>query len=416
MTLSSDISILRELASRYSQAAAKPVQDERRALWRAHMSLKPTRPPVLFTYGMWNVWCRETFGEEHLQCEDGFFREQEQALRLLLFHDTIGDDFILEPWFTLRAAVITPPEGLWGVYEARVGEENYQKGGSYKPDPPIKAWQDMTRLLQPAHRIDEAETARRLERLQEAIGDLLTINLDRSPAYLNFQGDISTTVAALRGLGQIMYDMSDSPAELHALLAFLRDGILQTHQQAEKGGDWSLTAQKNQVMCYCDDLEAPKPNAFGRQRSELWCHMAAQEYTLVSPRMHDEFLLQYQLPIMEAFGLVAYGCCENLTSKINMLRQVKNLRSIAVTPTASVSKCAALIEDDFVFSWRPNPARMVCVGFDENEVRRNLHEGLEQARGCRAHILLKDVETVEGDLSRLPRWAQIARQVAERFN
>lgn len=415
MTLTSDVSILRGLASKYAEVAAKPVQEERRALWRAHMSLKPTRPLVLFTYGMWNVWCRETFGDDQLACRDPFFREQEQGLRLLLFHDTIGDDFILEPWFTLRAAVITPAEGLWGVREGRVGEENYQAGGSYKQDPPLKTWQDMRKLIKPTHRIDEAETTRRLDRLQEAIGDLVTINLDRSPAYLNFQGDISTTLAALRGLEQIMYDMSDAPEQLHSLLAFLRDGILETHRQAELAGDWSLTAQKNQVMCYCDELEAPQANMFGRKRSELWCHLAAQEYTLISPRMHDDFLLQYQLPIIEAFGLAAYGCCENLTGKIKMLRQIKNLRSIAVTPTANVAKCAEQIETDYVFSWRPNPAQMVCVGFDEENIRQILRRGLEDARGCRAHILLKDVETVEGDLSRLPAWARIAREVAEQF-
>jgi hypothetical protein len=415
MKPSSDLSILRDLASRYAEAAVQPVQEERRALWRAHMSLKPTRPPVLFTYGMWNVWCREIFGDDQLQCQDAFFREQEQNLRLLLFHDTIGDDFILEPWLTLRAAVITPSNGLWGVKEARIGEENYIKGGSYKPNPPLKSWKDMHRLVKPSHRIDEAETTHRLERMQEAIGDILTINLDRSPAYLNFDGDISTTLAALRGLEQIMYDMSDYPQQLHALLAFLRDGILATHQQAERAGDWNLAVQKNQVMCYCEELEDPRANAFGHRRSEMWCHLAAQEYVLVSPRMHEEFLLRYQMPIMEQFGLVAYGCCENLTSKIKMLRQIKNLRSIAIAPSANVANCAEQMGTDYVFSWRPNPAQMVCVGFDETNIRRILQNGLEESRGCRVHILLKDVETVEGDLSRLSRWVQIAREVAEQF-
>lgn len=415
MQAKNDCAVLRELAARYAEAAAQPVQNERRALWRAHMSLKHTRPPVLITYGMWNVWCRETFGLKQLQCRDPFLREQEQALRLLLFHNTIGDDFILEPWITLRAAVITPARGLWGVTEARTGEENYQKGGSYKINPPLKSWQDCRRLVKPEHRIDETETSLRLERLQDAIGDLLTINLDRSPAYLNFQGDISTTVAALRGLEQIMYDMSDTPEQLHALLAFLRDGILATHQQAELAGDWNLGVQKNQVMTYCEELLPPQANTFGRRRKELWCHLAAQEYTLVSPRMHEEFLLRYQLPIMEQFGLVAYGCCENLTNKIKLLRQIKNLRSIAITPIADVAKCAEQIGSDYVFSWRPNPAQMVCVGFDEGNIRQHLKRGLEDAQGCRVHILLKDVETVEGDLTRLPRWARIAREAAESF-
>ena len=60
----------------------------------------------------------------------------------------------------------------------------------------------------------------------------------------------------------------------------------------------------------------------------------------MSPKFHDEFLFQYQIPIMEHFGLVHYGCCEDLTRKIDMLRQLKNLRSIAVTPAANLRKCA----------------------------------------------------------------------------
>ena len=86
-----------------------------------------------------------------------------------------------------------------------------------------------------------------------------------------------------------------------------------------------------------------------------------------------------------------------------------------MTPTANVAKCAEQIETDYVFSWRPNPAQMVCVGFDEKNICQILRRGLEDARGCRAHILLKDVETVEGDLGRLPAWARIAREVAEQF-
>ncbi|NLL83506.1 MAG: hypothetical protein GX230_04610, partial [Lentisphaerae bacterium] len=46
------------------------------------------------------------------------------------------------------------------------------------------------------------------------------------------------------------------------------------------------------------------------------------------------------LAFFEKFGLVHYGCCEDLGEKIGMLRQLKNLRSIAVTPVANVRHCA----------------------------------------------------------------------------
>jgi len=131
--------------------------------------------------------------------------------------------------------------------------------------------------------------------------------------------------------------------------------------------------------------------------------------------MHDEFLLQYQLPIMREFGLVAYGCCEDLTRKIGILRQIPNLRRIAVTPWADVRRCAEQSQQNYVFSWRPNPAEMACCGFDADHVRRVIGAGLEAARGCHVDIILKDVQTLQGEPERLRRWVQVVREVSAKY-
>ena len=132
-----------------------------------------------------------------------------------------------------------------------------------------------------------------------------------------------------------------------------------------------------------------------------------------TPKMHDEFLLQYQLPIMKEFGLVAYGCCEDLTQKIDMLRQIPNLRRIAVAPRADIRKCSEQIGNDYVMSWRPNPTDMVAYQFDEDLIRRIIGNGLEACRESTVHVHLKDVETVGGDPGRLKRWVQLVRETAE---
>jgi hypothetical protein len=207
-----------------------------------------------------------------------------------------------------------------------------------------------------------------------------------------------------------MMDMYDAPGELHRLLAFMRDGILANQQAAEDAGDWDLTDQANQSMTYARQTRAPAPNTPGQNRRDLWCHCAAQEFTLISPMQHEEFLLQYQLPILSHFGLVSYGCCEDLTTKIDMLRQIPNLRIIAVTPRADLRRCAQLIGTDYVISWRPNPTDVICYGFDEARIRRIIHEALEATRGCHMQIDLKDVETVQGEPQRLARFVQIVRE------
>jgi len=143
--------------------------------------------------------------------------------------------------------------------------------------------------------------------------------------------------------------------------------------------------------------------------------MASQEFTGVSPAMQNDFLLRYQLPILQKFGLVAYGCCEDLTAKIKILRQIPNLRRIAVSPFANVARCAEQIGKDYVLSYRPSPVDMVAYGFSSEQVRGVLRRDLAACRGCHVDITLKDVETVQHDPTRIPQWVRIAREEIERL-
>jgi hypothetical protein len=210
-----------------------------------------------------------------------------------------------------------------------------------------------------------------------------------------------------------MLDMYDRPAWLHQLVGFMRDGILRTHEQAEAAGDWGLCAHQNQAMPYAEELADPAANVNGVKRSQLWGYMAAQEFTVVSAAMHNEFLLQYQLPILKEFGLVAYGCCEDLTRKIDMLRQIPNLRRIGVSPMANVARCAEQIGTDYVFSYRPSPADMVSYGFDTERIGSILRRDLQACKKCHTDITLKDVETVQGDPERVRKWVTLTRQIID---
>lgn len=407
-----DVTVVRDLARRYAEIAALPVQEERRRLWTDHFSLKPTRIPVLATYGMWNIWCCDVFGDPCMTCRDPFYRTYERILRMRIFqYEVVGDDTIQEPWLTLRASVAGGWGQLWGVREAM--HPSGMRGGAAAFDPPLKSWDDMRALRMTHHAVDEAETARNLEKLSEAVGGILEIDIDRTPVHIGFMADISTSLAKLRGLETLMLDMYEHPAELHRLLAFMRDGIMRNNLEAEAAGHFGLTSGQNQAHPYGGGLERPRPNSGPRRRKDVWGFCAAQEFTLISPEFHEEFLFRYQKPVYEHFGLVHYGCCEDLTQKIGMLRALPNLRSIAVGPTADVRRCAERIGSDYAIAWRPNPTDMVCCGYDESRVRRIIGEGLSVCRGGFPHIHLKDIETVEGDVTRLTRWVRLVRRIVE---
>ena len=408
---SNDVRILRELAQQVAEIAAKDVQDERRELWRRHNSLQPTRPLV---YTRWIACRQEVLPEEELLCGDPFFRSYERALREAIYQDRLGDDFIIEPWITVHARHAAPVgDRRWGPEIRR--KPSPEKRGAWMLDPPIKTEPDLDKLIAPRHVIDEQATARDLAKLTDAVGDILEVGLSRAPLLGGWRGDISTDLAGLRGLEQMMWDMLDRPAWLHKLLAFMRDAVLRAHAQAEAAGDLHLCDHQNQAMPYSLELADPAPDGEPVRREQLWIFMASQETTLVSPAMFDEFMLQYQKPIMQKFGLSAYGCCEDLTRKIGCLRKIPNLRRIAVTPWADVGACAEQIGRDYVLSWRPSPAEMICTGFNPDRVRRVVRGALDASKGCHVDITLKDVETVRGEFENLIEWTRIVRGIAEEY-
>ncbi len=406
MSNTKDIAVVRELAAQYAQIAADPKQEARRQMWADHNSLRKAASPILATFGMWNVWCREVFSDDKMLCTDPFYRNWERHFRMQIFHDGYGDDYIMEPWVTVGAAQKWHWGNIWGV--ALGHTSSGVEGGAWKFDPQLKELSPQ-RLATPTHEIDEAETALRARMLTDAIGDILPVHVGRGPACVGFMADISTHLTQMRGMEQMMIDMYESPEALREVLAFMRDGILANQQAAQDAGDLDLTCGHNQCMSYSRELPRPDPAVRGARMKDMWAYCAAQEFTLISPAMHDEFLLQYQKPIIEQWGLSAYGCCEDLTKKIDMLRQIRNLRIIAVTPRADVKRCAEQIGTDYVMSWRPNPTDMVCCVWNEGTIRRILREGLAACRGGHVHIHLKDIETLEGDITRLNRWVQITR-------
>jgi len=397
-----DRHLLRELARRYVEVCNAPEQKTRRELWRRHNSLKPG-PPLIYVRAF--AW--HEMPDAACRCEDVHLRGYEDFFRYRLFWDTMKDDSIFEPWVTVPAVHCCSG---WGVKVTRRFPQ--EPGGAFKVDYPLRHLEDLERLRPPWHEIDAERTAENVRRVQDAIGDIITVNVDRGPAYCMWTGDISTDLGYLRGIENFMLDMLDNPEWLKRLAKFMSDGILRTHEQAESAGDWGLCAHQNQAMPYAEELPDPAANVNGVKRRQLWGYMASQEFTAVSPAMHEEFLLQYQLPILKQFGLVAYGCCEDLTRKIAMLRKIPNLRRIAVSPFANAAKCAEQIGRDYVLSYRPSPADMVSYDFDPERIRSILRRDLAACRQCCVDITLKDVETVQRDPDRVRRWVAITREIA----
>lgn len=402
-----DVNVLRELATRCKAAAESQDRQTVKDQWRRLHDCDMDRPMIY----IWAILFTEELEEiTNLQCTHPLFRQKEKELRTELYHHYTGDDYLIEPYLTLHASHVGLERGPWGVW----APQDSSPGGAANVyvDPPIKSLDDVSMIRPVEHCIDEEKTAAGRKMLEDAVGDILPVHVARTPVY--YQGYAPSTLMNLRGMTQLMMDMVERPAKVHRVLRMMIDAVLAAHEKADPLGDLCCADQYIQSCPYSNYTADPAPNA-PATRSDLWYFGHAQDFTGVSPRMHKEFVLDYQRPIMEAFAASAYGCCEDLTCKIDILREVKNLRQISVAPAADLEKCAEQIGADYVISWRPNPTDHVSTSFEPDRIRRLIAEGRDilEKYGCHYEINLKDVLTVCSDRERLREWVRIVRSVIE---
>ena len=398
--------VLRGLAGRVGAAAALPVQAERARLWKDFNALRPARPMVLaFPEGGW----RELVRPDELECADPLLRAWEMRLRQACFRcEHIGDDWPVTRNFDV--GWVTHSTGL-GLAESRIRTE---ERGSYRWDAPVKGADDMDKLHLPRVEADRAETMRRADLAEGIFGDLLDVRVHGS---LWWTCGLTWTLINLRGLEQAMLDMYENPELLHRLMAFIRDAKLAELDAYEREGSLSLTNAAD------DDVgsggvgatdELPAQGFDGRVRTrDMWVLGESQEFVGVGPDQFYEFALQYQLPVLNRFGLVCYGCCEPLDHKFDLIiKHIPGLRRVSVSPWCDRRLAADKLGDRYVYSWKPNPAMICGAGPDYDAVEKSIRETIEIADGCCLEILMKDTHTFQGEPERIVRWTDIAARLA----
>jgi hypothetical protein len=398
--------ILRHLAERVATLASRQIELHKQALWRDHNRLAPTRP-VIFCDPE-NSW-HEIIPEASLECTTATARDWEFRLRREIFWgEQMGDDRTILPCFDIAHVRATPD---WGLAPVKTGGE---AGGSYRWESPVKTEADLERLHFPEVRVDFAGTERLAALADETFGDLLQVRV--KTAWWWTLG-MTWTLADLRGLEELMLDMVERSTLLHRLMALLRDGMAAlVDELAAKGllyANWEGSYVGSGGLGWSDELPAPDFTGAVRPR-DMWGFAESQETVGVSPRMYAEFVLPYQAPLLERFGLNCYGCCEPLDKRWQYVATLPRLRRISVSPWSDRAKMADVLTDRYVYSMKPNPALLAMDAFDEEAIRQELRHDLDVTRGCRVEIIMKDNHTIRNDPSRVIRWCRIAREEAER--
>jgi len=400
--------LLRDLAGRVREAAELPVMAERRELWRRHNRLDPVRPMILiFPEGAWE----ELLPGSALECEDEQARAFEWELRRRLFYrEHLRDDTVVEPTLVVHKVVRSTG---WGLEARHV--ESTEARGAWAFDPVLKERRDLGQIRLPQIALDDEATQRNLELTQDLFGDILTVQF-KGVAHVSFH--LMSQLCLLRGLGNVMMDMAADPGFVHEAMGILEEGHRRLLEQYQALSLLSLnnddTYHSSGGVGYTDELPQADFDGERVRPCDMWASAESQEMALVSPAMHAEFALAYERRLLEPFGLLGYGCCEDLTRKLDDVCAVPGMRRISISPFADVEACAERLGGDFIFSWKPHPSHLVGE-FSPERIRAHVQRTVDvaAANGCVLEMILKDTHTCEHRPERFTAWTRIAREVVD---
>ncbi|HEY3396190.1 MAG TPA: hypothetical protein VGM19_00900 [Armatimonadota bacterium] len=408
---SRDLQIVRDLAGRVAEIAASGENQARRAEWYRHNALQAGKALIFCSpEGSWLEINEQP--ELAPQCEDETARGYEAALRARLYQwEHFADDEVMENRWSVGHALVQTGYGLEPVYHRTEDTER----GSCVWDAPIKEPSDLAKLTVPTTTVDWDASRERLAESQEVFGDILDVQL-RSFHWWTLAPGYS--LAQLRGLEQFMLDMVERPEWVHEAMAWFRDAKLEWLASLQAQGLLTLNNTNDYVgsggFGFTEELPGAGFDPAHVRTQDMWGFFENQETTAISPRMFKTFMLDYQLPIMELFGLNCFGCCEPLHDRFEYVLQIPRLRRISISPWCDREISARALQNKYLFSWKPNPARLASEVMNEEVVRRDIRETLEIARGCVVEIILKDTHTCRHEPQRFDRWCRIAREEVER--
>ncbi len=386
------------------ELACSDEYEARRKRWRdVNERRRPDRAPV---------WCRpagvwsEILPQDALECTDSFCRGAEYAFRQHLYKDWVGDDHIVEPWWGVGAVWRCSSEHTWGLpTHVSVGTTDL---GGFRYYHPIETPDDYQRITVPDFAYDRAETQRRASRMQDLLGDAMPVRITGQPPL---GPQLSVHLEQLRGMAPMMEDIAFRPHLIHRAMAKLTEGVLRAQRAAEEAG--VLTTNHHEPMFCSDPLNDP-PAEGPAKLHNLWVAANSQEFDQVSPPMQDEFLLSYQKVLFQQFGAVQYGCCENLTTKTDIVLRIPHLRIFVCSFWTDLDRVIEACSRRHTIMWRQSSAQ-VTLPDTLDEHRRHLESGLKRLQGHHYQVVLRELETLRGRPQRLREWAQLAIEMAERY-
>ncbi|HVP18479.1 MAG TPA: hypothetical protein VMU36_05730 [Spirochaetia bacterium] len=404
---SADKAVLRKLATRVAELAARPGERGKAELWYRHNALEGTRPLILADPE--NGW-NEIITESEVECRGTLARRWEVVLRKELFWaEAIRDDRPVEDCFWIG---YTFDDDGWGVTRTIKGG---REGGAYAWDPVVRDERDLESLHFPHIVVDHESSGRAIAVAEEVFSGLLKV---RRRAVWWWGMGMTFDLARLLGLEGLLVLLYDNPNLIRKAMQFLMDGNRRRLEELEAGGLLSPNNDSSYVgsggIGYSRELRTGLSDDQTVRVCDLWGHSESQETGSISPEMFEEFIFPYQLEIIKRFGLACYGCCEALERRWHIVRRIPNLRRVSVSAWSDTGRMAENLGDRYICSLKPNPARLAVSVIDRDLLKSDMITSLRQTRGCKVEVIMKDNHTLGGNPENIVSWVQLTREAIEK--
>ena len=407
--------LIRDLGKKVAEIAADPVQDEKKGMWKRLNSLERVRPLIHIQAIDWNIW-EELIPPDTLACDEPFEREQELMLRKQIYcWEHFRDDRVVDDIVPCKIAIEGDVSSTGYGIEADVMKPENPSGASQFL-PVIVSEKDIDKIEKnPQVTVDWEDTDRRYQQLCELYDGVLRVEKRGQDFF--WIGPIDSFIV-WRGIEQMYVDLVERPAWIHDVLDRIVTAYISSITQIESLGALSPGNGNTRLGSggygWTDELPG---SDIGRVRvQDLWARASTQIFTEgISPEMHDEFAVQYEKRFIELFGLSCYGCCEPLDNKMHVVRKIKNLRRVSMSPWVDVARAAEEVGRDYVYTHKPNPSIVSMPHWDIELARTQLRDAFSKTKENILEVNLQDLHTVQNEPSRLTEWTSMALQLAEEY-
>jgi hypothetical protein len=360
------------------------------------------------------VWCRpagcwaEMLPQDSLVCKDPFLREMEYYFRQQLLRRDIDDDHPVYEYFKVNAVIDENPDPPYGFAPQRHSLDD--AGSAWGYESALETEDDFKRLTVPQYKFNKEKSAGIFEKHAALLDGIMETRLTAINGFFSI-ATICTQAADLRGMEQMMMDMMLQPELIHHLMQVISQGVMNYLDAIEASG--LIFPNIDEPMFLSDPLRPPP--ADGKYTlKDCWCAGNSQEFDPVSPDMMQEFLVDYQNRIFERFGATCYGCCENLTNKIDQVLTVPNLRVFVSSAWSDLAKIVERTDPDkHCIMWRHSASDVTCLD-TLDKVRKDTEDGAKILEGRRYQIVLRELQSLFGRENRIYEWAQMCKEITAR--